>query len=106
MNDIVTRFEQNPLLSLMDLVSSREALMTKPGVVIYERMMWLVVRVAEHPEQNRFSVSSPCQRRMEQQKLKIHSLTMVCKPPNKIAIFENSSSLNIHDIHTNDNLIV
>jgi len=63
MNDIVTRFEENPLLSPKDLTPSREGLtiacLLNPGVFIHEGKICLVVRVAERPEQNEFSVSFP-----------------------------------------------
>lgn len=63
MNDIATRFEQNPLLSPSSLRPSREgmeiACLLNPGVFRYDNKTWLVVRVAERPVQKGDAISFP-----------------------------------------------
>ena len=61
--DIAKRFPQNPLLSPADLQPSSEGLriacLLNPGVFRFQGKTWLLVRVAERPEQNDIHVSFP-----------------------------------------------
>jgi predicted GH43/DUF377 family glycosyl hydrolase len=67
MKDIAKRFDQNPLLSPKDLPASTHGLqiacLLNPGVFQYEGKTWLLVRVAERPEQQEgvisFSMHTP-----------------------------------------------
>jgi len=63
MNDIARRFEQNPLLSPRDLQPSKEGLeitcLLNPGVFRFQEKTWLVVRVAERPNQKENRISFP-----------------------------------------------
>lgn len=63
MTDIAKRFPQNPLLSPADLQPSMEGLhiacLLNPGVFSFEGKTWLLVRVAERPQQNEVAVSFP-----------------------------------------------
>jgi len=63
MNDIAKRFAGNPLLSPADLEPSSEGLeitcLLNPGVFQFEGKTWLVVRVAERPQQKDNIISFP-----------------------------------------------
>jgi beta-1,2-mannobiose phosphorylase / 1,2-beta-oligomannan phosphorylase len=63
MRDIAKRFTENPLLSPADLNASSEGLqimcLLNPGVFQYENKTWLIVRVAERPEQKEGIISFP-----------------------------------------------
>lgn len=63
MSDIAKRFEANPLLSPGDLKASSDGLLItcllNPGVFQYENKTWLIVRVAERPEQKQDVISFP-----------------------------------------------
>lgn len=63
MKDIARRFPENPLLSPTDLKPSREGLhiscLLNPGVFQFENKIWLLVRVAERPQQTEIVVSFP-----------------------------------------------
>ncbi|MDF2433991.1 MAG: beta,2-mannobiose phosphorylase / 1,2-beta-oligomannan phosphorylase [Mucilaginibacter sp.] len=63
MTDIARRFPQNPLLSPADLQASGEGLhiacLLNPGVFKYDNKIWLLVRVAERPEQSEVHISFP-----------------------------------------------
>lgn len=63
MKDIAKRFEQNPLLSPKDLPASAEGLkvtcLLNPGVFQFNGKTWLLVRVAERPEQKEGVISFP-----------------------------------------------
>jgi predicted GH43/DUF377 family glycosyl hydrolase len=63
MKDIAKRFAENPLLSPADLTASTDGLritcLLNPGVFQYENKIWLIVRVAERPEQNENRISFP-----------------------------------------------
>lgn len=63
MKDIAKRFEQNPLLSPKDLPASTDGLqvtcLLNPGVFQYNGKTWLLVRVAERPEQKEGVISFP-----------------------------------------------
>lgn len=63
MKDIAKRFKANPLLSPEDLPSSTEGLeitcLLNPGVFQFEGKTWLLVRVAERPEQKDNIISFP-----------------------------------------------
>ncbi len=63
MKDIAKRFTQNPLLSPADLTASADGLvivcLLNPGVFQYENKTWLIVRVAERPEQKGNTISFP-----------------------------------------------
>ena len=63
MNDIAKRFSKNPLLKPADLKSSTDGLeitcLLNPGVFKFEEKTWLIVRVAERPEQKENIISFP-----------------------------------------------
>ncbi|MCO6149224.1 glycoside hydrolase family 130 protein [Flavobacterium sp. NRK1] len=63
MKDIAKRFPQNPLLSPKDIPASREGLeitcLLNPGVFEFKGKTWLIVRVAERPEQKDNIISFP-----------------------------------------------
>jgi predicted GH43/DUF377 family glycosyl hydrolase len=63
MKDIAKRFAENPLLSPADLTASADGLqitcLLNPGVFRYEGKTWLIVRVAERPEQKENTISFP-----------------------------------------------
>lgn len=63
MKDIAKRFPQNPLLSPADLEPSSTGLhiacLLNPGVFRFENKTWLLVRVAERPEQSEEHISFP-----------------------------------------------
>jgi predicted GH43/DUF377 family glycosyl hydrolase len=63
MKDQALRFLQNPLLSPKDLKPSREGLqitcLLNPGVFTFEDKTWLLVRVAERPQQQNGVISFP-----------------------------------------------
>lgn len=63
MKDIAKRFEQNPLLSPKDLPASINGLqitcLLNPGVFRFKEKTWLIVRVAERPEQKDGLISIP-----------------------------------------------
>lgn len=63
MKDIAKRFADNPLLSPVDIPASREGLeitcLLNPGVFQYQNKTWLIVRVAERPEQKNNIISFP-----------------------------------------------
>ena len=63
MPDIAKRFPQNPLLSPKHLKASGDGLhiacLLNPGVFRFEGKIWLLVRVAERPEQSQVHVSFP-----------------------------------------------
>jgi beta-1,2-mannobiose phosphorylase / 1,2-beta-oligomannan phosphorylase len=62
-SDQVTRFEKNPLLTPKDIKPSTEDMrvecLLNPGVFRFEKKIWLLVRVAERPEQKEGSISIP-----------------------------------------------
>ncbi len=61
--DIAKRFAQNPLLSPKDLKASTQGLqiacLLNPGVFTFNNKTWLLVRVAERPEQKEGIISFP-----------------------------------------------
>ena len=63
MKDIAKRFAENPLLSPVDLIASTDGLqitcLLNPGVFRFEDKTWLIVRVAERPEQKENMISFP-----------------------------------------------
>ncbi len=63
MKDIAKRFAENPLLSPPDLRPSSDGLLItcllNPGVFFYKGKTWLIVRVAERPEQKDNIISFP-----------------------------------------------
>lgn len=63
MAELATRFAQNPLLRPADLKPSTPGLkiecLLNPGVFRFEGKTWLLVRVAERPEQKEGSISFP-----------------------------------------------
>lgn len=63
MKDLAHRFPENPLLSPSHLQPSAEGLhiacLLNPGVFTFEGKTWLLVRVAERPQQNDIVVSFP-----------------------------------------------
>lgn len=63
MTDIAKRFAQNPLLSPADLPASGDGLqitcLLNPGAFQYQGKTWLIVRVAERPEQKDNIISFP-----------------------------------------------
>jgi predicted GH43/DUF377 family glycosyl hydrolase len=63
MKDIAKRFPENPLLSPADIVPSQEGLqvacLLNPGVFQFDGKIWMIVRVAERPEQRGDAISFP-----------------------------------------------
>lgn len=63
MIDIAKRFPENPLLFPSDLLPSCKdlqiACVLNPGVFRYEGKIWMIVRVAERPEQKETTISFP-----------------------------------------------
>lgn len=63
MKDLARRFPENPILSPSDLTPSSSGLqiacLLNPGVFQFEGKIWLLVRVAERPEQTKIHVSFP-----------------------------------------------
>ncbi|WP_343523273.1 glycoside hydrolase family 130 protein [Pedobacter sp.] len=63
MADIAQRFIQNPILLPKDLAPSREGLeivcLLNPGVFTFDGKVWLLIRVAERPEQKAGIISFP-----------------------------------------------
>ncbi len=63
MKDIAKRFAANPLLSPKDLKASTDGLeitcLLNPGVFQYKGKTWLLVRVAERPQQDDANISFP-----------------------------------------------
>jgi predicted GH43/DUF377 family glycosyl hydrolase len=63
MKDIAKRFPQNPLLSPKDLTATNPGLhiacLLNPGVFKFEGKTWMLVRVAERPQQSEIHVSFP-----------------------------------------------
>ncbi|RLD24800.1 MAG: glycosidase [Bacteroidetes bacterium] len=61
--DIAKRFSQNPLLSPKDVQPSNDEMIIEcllnPGVFKYEGKIWLLIRVAERPEQKDEKISFP-----------------------------------------------
>ena len=53
--DLARRFEMNPILRPSDLRPSREGMkiecLLNPGVFNYAKKVWLLIRVAESPQQ-------------------------------------------------------
>jgi beta-1,2-mannobiose phosphorylase / 1,2-beta-oligomannan phosphorylase len=60
-SDIVRRFEQNPLLAPKDIKSSQDDMVVErllnPGVFRFDKKIWLLLRVAERPQQKEGFVS-------------------------------------------------
>lgn len=63
MRDLVSRFPQNPILKPTDVIPSREDLkiecLLNPGVFRFQGKIWLLLRVAERPEQKPGKTSFP-----------------------------------------------
>lgn len=63
MKDLASRFTENPLLAPANLKPSTEGLqitcLLNPGVFTYDNRTWLIVRVAERPEQAPGIISFP-----------------------------------------------
>lgn len=63
MTDIAKRFAENPLLSPADLAPSRDGLeitcLLNPGVFNFEGKTWIILRVAERPQQSDANISFP-----------------------------------------------
>lgn len=63
MSDIAKRFPENPILSPKDLKPSVKGLhiacLLNPGAFRYDNKIWILVRVAERPEQTPVQVSFP-----------------------------------------------
>src|SRR4051812_34902881 len=61
--DIARRFKQNPLLAPKDVKPSMKGMtvecLLNPGVFRFDKKIWLLVRVAERPEQTEGIVSLP-----------------------------------------------
>src|SRR5687768_11791838 len=59
--DMARRFEQNPLIIAQNIKPSREDMVVEcvlnPGVFRFERKIWLLVRVAERPQQTEGNIS-------------------------------------------------
>jgi len=63
MTDLANRFEQNPILKPADLKPSTAGLkiecLLNPGIFEFEGRTWMIVRVAERPEQREGVISFP-----------------------------------------------
>ena len=63
MSDLATRFQQNPILRPKDIVPSTKGLqiecLLNPGVFQFQNKTWLLLRVAERPEQKADKISFP-----------------------------------------------
>ena len=63
MTDIANRYRQNPILSPKDLNASEENLeitcLLNPGAFTFDNKIWLLIRVAERPEQKEGIISFP-----------------------------------------------
>jgi len=63
MKDIAKRFAENPIVSPSDISASREGLeitcLLNPGVFEFQGKIWLIIRVAERPEQKENLISFP-----------------------------------------------
>lgn len=63
MKDIAKRFPENPLLSPSDILPSHKdlqiACLLNPGVFQFNGKIWMIVRVAERPEQKSNAISFP-----------------------------------------------
>jgi predicted GH43/DUF377 family glycosyl hydrolase len=63
MTDIANRYKQNPILSPKDLNASEEDLeitcLLNPGAFQFDNKIWLLIRVAERPEQKEGIISFP-----------------------------------------------
>jgi len=63
MTDIANRYRQNPILSPKDLKASEENLeitcLLNPGAFQFDNKIWLLIRVAERPEQKEEIISFP-----------------------------------------------
>ena len=63
MTDIANRYKQNPILSPKDLNASEENLeitcLLNPGAFQFDNKIWLLLRVAERPEQKEGIISFP-----------------------------------------------
>lgn len=63
MKDIAKRFPENPLLSPSDILPSHKdlqiACILNPGVFRFDGKIWMIIRVAERPEQNNDVISFP-----------------------------------------------
>lgn len=63
MKDIAKRFPENPLLSPSDIPSSHKdlqvACILNPGVFQFDGKTWMILRVAERPEQKNDTISFP-----------------------------------------------
>jgi beta-1,2-mannobiose phosphorylase / 1,2-beta-oligomannan phosphorylase len=66
MSNLSQRFSQNPILTTSDIVPSQKGLVVEcvlnPGVFAFEGKTWLIVRVAERPEQQEGITSFPVMR--------------------------------------------
>jgi beta-1,2-mannobiose phosphorylase / 1,2-beta-oligomannan phosphorylase len=62
-SDLATRLPENPILSPGDLTPSSEDMriecLLNPGVFVYEKKVWLLIRVAESPAQKEGVLSIP-----------------------------------------------
>ncbi|TCD10232.1 glycosidase [Pedobacter frigidisoli] len=63
MKDLASRFPENPILLPKDLVPSRPGLeiacLLNPGVFTFQNKTWLLLRVAERPQQKKGIISFP-----------------------------------------------
>jgi predicted GH43/DUF377 family glycosyl hydrolase len=63
MKDIAKRFSENPLLSPSDISPSHQdlkiACLLNPGVFRFDDKIWMIIRVAERPEQRGDTISFP-----------------------------------------------
>ncbi|PKB17073.1 glycoside hydrolase family 130 protein [Flavobacterium sp. 5] len=63
MKDIAKRFPENPLLSPSDIPPSHKdlqiACILNPGVFQFDNKTWMILRVAERPEQKKDAISFP-----------------------------------------------
>nr|WP_315200705.1 hypothetical protein [uncultured Flavobacterium sp.] len=63
MKDIAKRFPENPLLSPSDILPSHKdlqiACLLNPGVFKFDGKIWMIIRVAERPEQKNNTISFP-----------------------------------------------
>jgi predicted GH43/DUF377 family glycosyl hydrolase len=80
MPDLAHRFETNPILRPSDVAPSRDGMkiecLLNPGVFRYDGKTWLLIRVAERPEQPEGKISTPILDPLEPTGIKILEIAL------------------------------